>query len=86
MPRNYSIKETIKRVKEKELTQESLEATVNNNTVANNPTTEKIVDIEIPIQEEVKTEEYIERFDKEEISKKKDTIIQSIAKKLKWWS
>ena len=85
MPRNYSIKETIKRVREKQLTQESLEATVNN-TVANNPTTEKIVDIEMPIQEEVKTEEYIERFDKEEISKKKDTIIQSIAKKLKWWS
>ena len=86
MPRNYSIKETIKRVREKELTQESLEATINNNVVANNPTTEKIVDIEIPIQEEVKTEEYVERFDKEEVSKTKDTIIQSIAKKLKWWS
>jgi len=86
MPRNYSIKETIKRVREKELTQESLEATVNNNTVVNDPTAEEIVDIEIPIQEEVKTEEHIERFDKEEISKKKDTIIQSIAKKFKWWS
>lgn len=84
MPRNYSIKETIRQIKEKKLKKESQETTTNSE-ILNNYSDEEILDIEIPIQKEFKTKEFIERFDRKETSKKKDTIIQSITKKFKWW-
>ena len=94
MPRNYSVKETIRRVRERELQKQSETTDINETTVADS--IEEIIDIEIPqdhqtetfiqSQKEIKAEEYIERFDnEEEVPKKKDTIIQSITKKFKWW-
>jgi len=89
MPRNYSVKETIRRVRERELQKQSDTTDTNEITVADS--IEEIPQDHQPepviqSQEEVKTEEYVERFDKEEeVPKKKDTIIQSITKKFKWW-
>ena len=89
MPRNYSVKETIRRVRERELQKQSDTTDTNEITVADSieeiPQDHQSEPV-IQSQEEVKTEEYVERFDKEEeVPKKKDTIIQSITKKFKWW-
>jgi hypothetical protein len=89
MPRNYSVKETIRRVRERELQKQSERIDTSETTVADSiqeiPQDHQPEPV-IQSQEEVKTEEYVERFDKEEeVPKKKDTIIQSITKKFKWW-
>jgi hypothetical protein len=90
MPRNYSVKETIRRVRERELQKQSERIDTSETTVADS--IEEIPQDHQPepviqSQEEVKTEEYVERFDhqEEQVKKKKDTIIQSITKKFKWW-
>jgi len=79
MSRNYSVKETIRRIKEKKSNEPSEQINSDHTQSIENIDTSKLSkpnDQVIEIKEE---------FDAKKIDHKKDSMIQSIAKRFKWW-
>ena len=83
MSRNYSVKETIRRIKEKKSNEPSEQINSDNTQSIENIDTSKLSkpnDQVIEIKEEFDAKKIDHKIDH-----KKDSMIQSIAKRFKWW-